>query len=105
MSQLYVTVDSIAGDVLYDVLAYRYLRGSCGYFFIIIIKKEGEAHNRIMVIRDGLIFDYLEDKRQRNDRKQFSFKKTNLALSSAVSEDFIIIAGYNDVDVALIPNS
>jgi len=97
MSQLYLIADNIDGDVYYTVLSYRFMSGSCGYFYQIIVRKVGATVSQTMIVRDGILYDYLENMRKNNIAKRFKFKKSNIALSESVNNDYIIIAGYNEL--------
>ena len=96
MSSLFLTEATLDRDVVYTIKSYRYLYGSCEYYYIIAVKKAGERISNQMVITGGALFGYLENKRLLGDKKEIKFKKISISLSSDVSADHIVILGHND---------
>ena len=96
MSSLFLTEETLEDDAEYQIRSYRYLFGSCGYFYIIVIRKVGETSDKQMVVRDGGLFGYLENVRLLKNKNEIKFKKTNINLSNDFGADHIVITGHND---------
>ena len=48
----------------YKLTRYKYLHGNCGYFYVIFLTDLSDNTLKRAHIRDGIIFDYLEDLRK-----------------------------------------
>jgi len=92
----HLTFDNMEMNVDYQCLMYRPLYGSCGFCYVIEVKKISTNVNYIMVITDGCIYDKLEKIRLGTaPGVKFTFKKSNVD-SINNSYDIIVIAGDND---------
>jgi len=56
----HLTFESMEMNTNYQCLMYRPLYDSCGYYYVIEVKKVSTNTNYIMVITDGCIYDKLE---------------------------------------------
>jgi len=56
----HLTFDNMEMNVDYHCILYRPLYGSCGYYYVIEVKKISTNVNYIMAITDGCIYDKLE---------------------------------------------
>jgi len=71
----HLTFDNMEMNVDYQCLMYRPLYGSCGYYYVIEVKKISTNVNYITVITDGCIYDKLEKIRLGNTPGvKFTFK-------------------------------
>jgi len=92
----HLTFESMEMNTDYQCIMYRPLYGSCGYYYVIEVKKVSNNVNYIMVITDGCIYDKLEKFRLGTASGiKFTFKKASV---DSINNSFnnIVIAGDND---------
>ena len=75
----FLTEETLEEDVVYTVRSYRYLYGSCEYYYIIKLRKTGGV-NMQMVVTGGKLYGHLEWNRLRGVKEKLEFKKSNLDL-------------------------
>jgi hypothetical protein len=93
---LFVTLESMDRDIGYECKSYQYLHNNCGYYYHTTVRKFGDSNDKTMIVTNGIIFDYLQEVRERNSFTRFTFKKKNLMLSETNNEDVIIIIEHNN---------
>ena len=92
---LFVTFESMDNDIIYTCKSYQYLHGTCGYYFYIIIRKYGDNGDKVMIVRDGILYDWLIKMIDSNSFTRFTFKKMNTQMSTDNSQDNVIIPVHN----------
>lgn len=90
MADTFIVFDDLEAEVYYVVEKYRYLYGSCGYSYIIFIKKTGESFYRLMMVSDGNLFNKMENVRINNGGK-FSIKRGFVSLGGSEDVAHLII--------------
>jgi len=92
-----LTFESMEMNTDYQCLMYPPLYGSCGYYYVIEVKKISNNTNYIMVITDGCIYDKLEKIRLgAAPGVKFTFKKSSVDSIKNSYNNIIVIAGDND---------
>jgi len=93
----HLTFESMEMNIDYQCIMYRPLFGSCGYYYVIEVKKVINNVNYIMVITDGCIYDKLDKFRLGTALGvKFTFKKASVDSINNSYNNIIIIAGDND---------
>jgi len=93
----HLTFDNMEMNTDYQCIMYRSLYGSCGYYYVIEVKKISTNVNYIMVITDGCIYDKLEKFRLGTaPGVKFTFKKSSVDSINNSFNNIIVIAGDND---------
>jgi len=96
----HLTFDNMEMNTDYLCIMYRPLYGSCGYYYVIEVKKISNNVNYIMVITDGCIYDKLEKCRLGTaPAGRFTFKKSSVDSIINSFNNIIVIAGDNDAVV------
>jgi len=96
----HLTLDNMEMNTDYQCIMYRPLYGSCGYYYVIEVKKFSNNVNYIMVITDGCIYDKLEKFRLGTvSAGRFTFKKASVDSINNSFNNIIVIAGDNDAVV------
>ena len=80
-----VTINSLVSDIRYTCKSYQYLHGNCGYYYNIIINEFNDTTDKVMIITQGILFDYLENVRESNSFTRFTFSKLIAPISSSNS--------------------